>query len=185
MVAAGGPVGIRPGTTQTNELIEQSSDYEDAVSFGLLYYVRTVVQAIAVPSPDPARIYVGERRGPHGRVFVWVQNTDGNRYPLQHADQPYREADGTGFEWGYGGHGPSSLTRCILADAFDGDLVLADEVDHTEDGFFEKFILHYPRDEDLRISSSPRRTLATGFFDPSSRAVRNDPIGSDWPWLPK
>jgi len=144
---------VRAQLRQTHaELIEQSSDYEDAVSFGLCYYVRTVVQAIAVPSRDPARIYLGERRGPRGRVFVWVEDTEGNRYPLQHADQPYREADGTGFEWGYGGHGPGSLTRCILADALDGDLALADEVDHLEDGFFEKFILNYPRDENLRIS---------------------------------
>jgi len=135
------------------ELIEQCSDYEDAVAFGLTYYVRSVVQAIAVPSRGPDRVYVGERRrGPHGRVFVWVQDAKGDKYPLQHADQPYREADGTGFEWGYGGRGPGSLTRCILADALDGDLVLADELDHLENGFFEKFILDYPRDQDLRIS---------------------------------
>src|SRR5205085_861990 len=132
-------------------LIEQSSDYEDAVSFGLSYFVRQIVQAMPVPSPDPQRIYFGERRGPHGRVFVWVQDTQGNRYPLPHADSPYREADGTGFEWGYGGHGPGSLTKCILADACDGDLVLAEEL-FREDGFFEKFILNYPRDEDLSIS---------------------------------
>jgi len=144
---------VRKQLKQTHaELIEQSSDYEDAVSFGLSYYVRTVVQAIAVPSRDPARVYVGERRGPHGQVFVWVHDTKGDKYPLPHFDQPYREADGTGFEWGYGGHGPGALTRCILADALDGDLVLANELDRLENGFFEKFILDYPRDEDLRIS---------------------------------
>src|SRR5579863_10290055 len=104
------------------ELIEHSSDYEEAVSLSLSYHVRYNVQAIDVPSPDPARVYVGERHGPYGRVFVWVRDTDGNKYPLKHSDQPYREADGTGFEWGYGGHGPGVLTTCILADALDGDL---------------------------------------------------------------
>ena len=134
------------------ELIEQSSDYEDAVSLSLSSYVRNEVQAIVVPSRDPARVYVGERPGPHGRVFVWVQDTNGSRYPLRHSDYPYREADGTGFEWGYPGHGPGALTRCILADALDGDFVLAYELDHLDDGFFEKFILNYPRCQELRIS---------------------------------
>jgi len=144
---------VRKQLRQTHaELIEQSSDYEDAVGFGLSVYILSVVHAIAVPSRDPDRIYVGERRGPHGRAFVWVQDTDGNRFPLQHTDRPYREADGTGFAWGYGGHGPGSLTTCILADALDGDLMLADEVDRLEDGFFEKFILKHPQEEDLRIS---------------------------------
>ncbi len=144
---------VREQLTKTHAaLIEQSSDYEDAVSFGLSYFVRHVVQATPVPSPDPQRIYFGERRGPHARVFVWVQDTQGKRYPLPHADSPFREANGTGFEWGYGGHGPSSLTKCILADACDGDLALAEELDFREDGFFEKFILNYPRDQDLSIS---------------------------------
>jgi len=144
---------VRTQLKQTHaELIEHSSDYEDAVGLGLSYYVRTVVQALAVPSRDPARIYVGERRGPHDQVFVWVQDTEGKRFPLPHADKPYREADGTGFEWGYGGHGPGSLALCILADALDGDLVLAYEVDDLEDGFYEKFIADYPRGQDLLIA---------------------------------
>ena len=144
---------VREQLQQTHaELIEQSSDYEDAASLSLSFYVRHTVQAIAVPSRDPARIYVGERRGPHGRVFVWVQDTNGHKCALKHSDEPYREADGTGFEWGYGGHGPSALTRCLLADALDGDLVLADELDQLDDGFFERFILNYPQDDDLRIS---------------------------------
>src|SRR4051812_5352087 len=104
-------------TKSRAELIEQSSDYEDAVSFSLSYFVRHTVQAMPIPSSDPQRFYVGERCGPQGRTFVWVQNTQGERFPLPHTDSPYREADGTGFSWGYGGHGPGSLTKCILADA--------------------------------------------------------------------
>jgi hypothetical protein len=131
------------------ELIERSSDYEEAVCSGLSYYVRYTVQAIAVPSNDPARVYIGKRRGPHGRVFVWVKDSKGDKHPLQHGDTPYCEADGTGFEWGYGGHGPGALSICILIDALDGDLTLANEL--TE-AFYDKFILHHPRTKDLKLS---------------------------------
>ena len=89
---------------------------------------------------------------PHARVFVWVRDPKGKKYALKHGDRPYLEADGTGFEWGYGGHGPGALTKCILIDALDGDLALAEEVDLLEEGFFEKFILHHPQEEDLKIS---------------------------------
>jgi hypothetical protein len=133
------------------ELIERSSDYEDAVWWGLSHYVRHTVQAIAVPSTDPARVYIGRRRGPRGRVFVWVKDSKGD-FPLKHADQPYLEADGTGFEWGYGGHGPDSLSNSILADALDGDLAVAEELNRLEGGFFEKFILNHSREKDLKIS---------------------------------
>jgi hypothetical protein len=132
------------------ELIERSSDYEEAVCWGLSHYVTHTVQAIAVPSNDPARVYIGRRRGPHGRVFVWVKDRKGNKHPLLHGDTPYREADGTGFEWGYGGHGPGALSICILIDALDGDLALANEL--SEAGFYEKFVLHHSREKDLKIS---------------------------------
>ena len=132
------------------ELIERSSDYEDAVCWGLSHYVRDTVQSIAVPSRDPARVYVGQRHGPHRRVFVWVKDSKG-KYPLKHGDRPYLGAEGTGFEWGYGGGGPDSLSSCILIDALDGDLALADALAQIESGFFEKFILHHPREKDLMI----------------------------------
>jgi hypothetical protein len=134
------------------ELIEQLSDYEDAVRHGLSSYLRREIQAIAVPCEDPERIYVGERSGQSCTAYVWVEDTKGNRYPLKHGDTPYLEADGTGFEWGYGGHGPGALTRCILVDALDGDLVLAEEIDRQRPEFFEKFVLNYPRDENFRMS---------------------------------
>jgi hypothetical protein len=128
------------------------------------------VQAIAVPSGYPERVYVGERRDSRPQVLVWVQDANG-RYPLKHGDQPYREADGTGFEWGYPGHGPGALTRCILIDALDGDLALAEELDKRKDGFFEKFILHYPRDQDLNI---PRATVMQWLEETGKRAQYED-----------
>lgn len=134
------------------ELIERSSDYEEALCHGLSYYVRQVIQAIAVPCPDPERTYVGERTGQSHRAYVWVEDTQGTRYPLKHGDCPYLEADGTGFEWGYPGHGPGALALCILIDALDGDLALARELDRQRPDFFEKYILHHPREENLRIS---------------------------------
>jgi hypothetical protein len=132
------------------ELIEHGSEYEEAVRYGLSYYVRHKVQAVAVPSQDAARVYVGERR--RNRVLVWVKDAKGKRYPLRHGGRAYLEADGTGFEWGYPGHGPGALSRCILTDALDGDLVLASELDRLKPGFFEKFVLRHPRDSDFRIS---------------------------------
>lgn len=134
------------------ELIEQSSDYEDAVRWGLSHYVTRIVQGIAVPCDDPARIYVGRRFPPHAIAFVCVKDGNGNEYPLKHGDRPYLDTDGIAFEWGYPGHGPGALSRSILTDALDGDLVLAEEVDRMKDGFFEKFILRHPREKNLRIS---------------------------------
>lgn len=131
------------------DLIERSSDYDDALTYNLCFYVRDVLQAISVPCTDPARVYIGTRRGPRLRVIVWVQSENGRQYPLKHGKQAYLEADGTGFEWGYPGHGPGELAHCILADALDGDLVMAEEL---EDEFFKEVTLTYPRDKEFRIS---------------------------------
>ena len=66
------------------DLIERSSDYDDAAELiTYCFYVRDVVQAIAVPCDDPARVYVGARRGPHLRVFVWVQSENGRTISSQ------------------------------------------------------------------------------------------------------
>jgi hypothetical protein len=128
------------------DLIEQLSEYDDALAFSMCRAVKHDVQAIAVPCSDPARVYVGTH---HPRTFVCVQSETGLRCPLKHGARAYLEADGTGFSWGYGGHGPGELAHCILADALDGDLVMAAEL---EDAFFEEFMLTYPQYEDLRIS---------------------------------
>jgi hypothetical protein len=132
------------------DLIDHSSEYEEAVCHRLSHYIRHSVKAIKVPCDDSKRIYVGQRS--HSRTFVWVKDSHGNKYPLKHGDTPYMEADGTGFEWGYSGHGPSALSRCILIDALDGDLELAETLDRLESGFFEKFILKHPRGKTLRIT---------------------------------
>lgn len=102
------------------ELVEQPADYGDAVAHSLCFHIRHVVKAISVPCSDPERFYVGERV--NGKAFLSVHARDGCKFPLRHSTNAYVEANGTGFEWGYGGHGPSELTRCILTDALDGDL---------------------------------------------------------------
>jgi hypothetical protein len=131
-------------------LIEHGSEYEEVVRHGLSYYIRHKVEAIAIPCTDPARVYVGQRL--RRSVRAWIKDANGKRYPLKHGDRPYQETDGSGFEWGYGGHGPGSFTRCILIDALDGDLPLANEIDRLTPGFFEKFVLHHPRDKNFRMS---------------------------------
>jgi hypothetical protein len=58
--------------------------------------------------------YIGERHGDSGLTRVLVD--DGTvRAPLEH----YVRHSPTGFEWGYGGSGPSDLARCILIDHLD------------------------------------------------------------------
>lgn len=54
--------------------------------------------------------YRGTRHGP-GQVIVTVQR-GGTVYPLPH--RVHHSPDG--FEWGYGGSGPSDLARSLLAD---------------------------------------------------------------------
>jgi len=131
------------------DLIEQTSDYDDAVARSLSAAIRFQVQAIEVPSDDSGRIYTGTHRDPRHSTFVWVQDEDGRKYPLKHGLGAFLEAEGTGYSWGYSGHGPGELAHCILADALDGDLVMAAEL---EDAFFEEFTLTYPQHEDFRLA---------------------------------
>ena len=59
------------------------------------------------------KTYIGERHG--GSDLTRVLVDDGEvRAPLEH----YIRHSPTGFEWGYGGSGPSDLARCILIDHF-------------------------------------------------------------------
>jgi hypothetical protein len=141
---------VRTQLQQTRaDLIEQSSDYEYILRHELSCYVNEVVQARPVPCPDPKRVYVGTRGGQPLRAYVWVQSESGRQYPLKQGDEAYLKADGTGFEWGYGGHGPVALAHCILLDALDGDLPLAKEL---EDEFFRQFTLSRSRYHDFRLS---------------------------------
>ena len=127
------------------DLIEHRSEYEYGLRLELCSIVNDVVKAIAVPCIDPARVYVGEEA--FGRV--WVQIESGAKYPLKHGNEAYLKANGRGFAWGYGGHGPVALAHCILLDALDGDLELATKLE-TE--FFKQFTLRYPKYEDFRMS---------------------------------
>jgi hypothetical protein len=132
------------------DLIEQSSDYEYTLRHDLCFYVNDVVKARSVPCLDPKRVYIGTRRGQPLRAFLWVQSESGGRqYPLKHGKEAHLKADGTGFEWGYGGHGPVALAHGILLDALNGDLPLATELG---DKFFRQFTLTCPRYDDFRLS---------------------------------
>lgn len=55
--------------------------------------------------------YVGTRT-PAGATVAVIEQ-DGTRHPLPHAVKH----SPTGFEWGYGGSGPSDLARSLLIDA--------------------------------------------------------------------
>jgi Family of unknown function (DUF6166) len=55
------------------------------------------------------------RRGPDGRPIVEKVWTDGTRRPLR-VRLDLRSHSPDGFEWGYGGSGPSQLALALLAD---------------------------------------------------------------------
>lgn len=58
-----------------------------------------------------AKTYIGRRAAGAGEVSVVVQTeTDTQALRLYGVHSP------SGFEWGYGGSGPSELAYCILAD---------------------------------------------------------------------
>ncbi|HEX3745397.1 MAG TPA: DUF6166 domain-containing protein [Bryobacteraceae bacterium] len=142
---------VRKQLRQTHvALVEQPSNFVEWIARSLCAQVRRA-QAIAIPCHDPARVYIGARKGPYGDPFVWTQGKDGKNCPLGHGADAYLEMDGTGFSWGYPGHGPRHLAHCILADAFDGDLQTAAELG---DAFFEQMTLGLPRKEDFRFSRS-------------------------------
>lgn len=67
---------------------------------------------MSTEQPRQPVLYRGARQGP-GEVMVTVKR-DGTVYPLPH--RVLHSPDG--FEWGYGGSGPSDLARSILADHF-------------------------------------------------------------------
>ena len=53
------------------------------------------------------KVYRGYRQAGHAHVIV---EENGEQRPLKH----YVRHSPDGFEWGYGGSGPSELARCIL-----------------------------------------------------------------------
>lgn len=60
---------------------------------------------------EVGKMYMGQRL-PSGGVQVVVIHGDGSSEELRHI----RYHSPSGFEWGYGGSGPSDLARSILAD---------------------------------------------------------------------
>lgn len=61
--------------------------------------------------PD-GRVYVGERTGWPPEPRVYVEETGRRRRKLRH----FPHHSPAGFEWGYGGSGPSDLALAVLAD---------------------------------------------------------------------
>lgn len=68
--------------------------------------------------------YVGERSGEMMPCTVRVQTSDGASVPLPlRLDLRYHSPDG--FQWGYGGSGPSQLALAICAHAVGDERALA------------------------------------------------------------
>ena len=70
------------------------------------------------PATPPTQTYCGYR-GPKG-LIVRVDSMDHNTHEFLARDLPVRldlrNHSPTGFEWGYGGSGPSQLSLALLAD---------------------------------------------------------------------
>lgn len=101
------------------DIVEESSNYEDAVHYYLLPYFE-------LACADDRRVYVGEHVGASARV--WIEDRSGKRHPLSHTTFPFRQTPGTGFSWGYFGAGPAELSLSILADSAGGDLEIAERL---------------------------------------------------------
>lgn len=123
------------------DLIEESSSYEDCMEC-------TSIPYLEIASEDPARTYTGSLHE-RFRYYVEIIDSDGKRFPLAYPRYPYRMRPGTGFSWGYGGHGPSSLAVSILADALGGDYQIADR--HREE-FVSNILMGMQQDVPFAIS---------------------------------
>lgn len=133
------------------DLLQQESDYQEAIRFSLNYTITERCKALEPPSRDPRRIYVGEilENGRLGSYdFVWVEGED-CRHPLPNARTPYNQYVGNGLAWGYGGSGANALALSILTDATDGDLELAEQY---RDNFLDEVVARFPQHEPMRIS---------------------------------
>ncbi len=134
----------------TVDIVQQQSEYDESLSYYLNAMVSRVAKSIEVPSHHANRSYVGVRDSAKHTCFVTVLDADGQEFPLRQCSRAYLEAEGTGFEWGYGGGGPYSLAECLLTDALDGDFGLCEM--QTVVNFRAAFIETHPRDEAFRIS---------------------------------
>lgn len=154
------------------DLLEQESDYQDAVRFSLDFTVTHRCKVLSPPSHDPGRVYVGEILKDDDRrlyTLVWVEGIEG-RHPLPNAAKPYTYRAGTNMTWGYTGSGPNNLALSILADAVDGDLELAQE--HWL-AFRDEVVAQLPQDEPIRITrASVLEWLQTRGIKPATLAAR-------------
>jgi hypothetical protein len=99
------------------DLLQESSSYEDSLG----YFTRPYFEQAC---SDDNRHYIGER-DEQWHVRVWIEDSLGKTYPLEHATFPFRHEPGTNFAWGYCGSGPADLSHSILADAAHGNLEIA------------------------------------------------------------
>ncbi len=123
------------------DLIEECSLYEDSMEYTSFPYFE-------LDSDDLERIYIGtvdERL----HAVVEIVDSKGNRWPLKHPRSPYKVPPGTGFSWGYGGHGPFTLASSILADAVGGDYELSERL---RSEFLEEVLMKTQQTDRLEIS---------------------------------
>jgi hypothetical protein len=134
----------------TAEIVQQPSDYDESLRYSLNALVSRVAKSIDVPCRHENRSYVGVRDVKTYTCFVNVLGEDGQEFPLKHCTRAYLEAEGTGYEWGYGGGGPYDLAESVLTDALDGDFGLCDQQMPVD--FRAEFVETSMRDQDFRIS---------------------------------
>lgn len=103
----------------------------------------------------PLKVYEGARDASTGlviRVTVGVMNSDG--LVVSRSDLPLRldlrPHSPTGFEWGYGGSGPSQLALALCADAL-GDERARAVYQHYKWAHVSKFPQHGWRTTDEQI----------------------------------
>lgn len=129
------------------DLVEESSNYEDALHYYLLPYLE-------LECTDPGRVYIGNLRE-HGGAFVWIEDKYGKKYPLARTEFPFQQPPGTCFGWGYYGAGPSELSLSILADSIGGDLQIAKDLKLA---FIEEILAKIPWTGNLTLPH--KRVLA-------------------------
>jgi len=123
------------------DLVEESSNYEDALRYYILPYFEVVCT-------DSSRVYIG-RHQENGVACLWIEDGSGKKYPLSHTTFPFDHVPGTGFSWGYFGGGPSALSLSILADSAAGDLEIAKTLKFP---FIEEILAKISWNGDFKLS---------------------------------
>lgn len=153
------------------DLLEQASDYQEALETHRRILLRSVVGAFDIPVDDPDRVYLGRHEQVKASVLL-----PGRAKPIKRpmeidlclvagsaSEAPLVNAytfEGPGqMAWGYHGHGSNALAASILADAVGGDALLPE---HRLPGVPDE---EEPRG--FRPASEPRqpRNLREAFLD--------------------